>query len=596
MTTIAGKAPFVGVRKDVDLGDLKPTEAADALNCYLQAGTIRKRPGWIEKANLTSSGGITGIYDYLKQNGASPQGIQEIALVAAGTDLYSMEAWTIGTPIYTSLGGTELVDFCTVNNRVYFCDATVFQVTDGTSIYTAAIAVPTHVDWATSGAAASSSTGELNGDYTYKVTYYSSTWGQESNASVESNIVSPASDTVDLTLPGASGDGRVDKLRIYRCKISTYESEWSFVAEVAHDLASYTDTFADAQRDALVVAPLSYTDALPALRYLEYQSDILFGAGADSYPTRLYYSRAGYPWTFDNYLEIGSAHDTDRITGLAAFHGVLVCFKERSIWTVTGTSIDTFSVTKVKPGIGCRSHFSIVDIGNYLLFLSEDGFYTFDGSDAQRISGLDKADPIRPDMVPRNYARDRFVTGVYDPALGVVLWSYSSSSATANDSIYCLNLENMRRVQYPSWTRWDLGEVSCFGALTDSTTKERKLTYGFGDGTVGQVYGTSDDGAAIDFSWKTGILDAGAPFRVKKWGECAVEVTKQTSPSDLTLNAYLDGSATATAITTWDQMQTVERTRIRHAAQALQLEFTQNSTTDTEIGSYAVDAFEGGRA
>lgn len=78
------------------------------------------------------------------------------------------------------------------------------------------------------------------------------------------------------------------------------------------------------------------------------------------------------------YIFVGN--DSEPITGLIPFGGVLVVFKEHSTWIITGNSPETYDAQVVSDNIGCIAHRSIQTIDNAVYFCSMDGPYIFNGS------------------------------------------------------------------------------------------------------------------------------------------------------------------------------------------------------------------------
>lgn len=516
MAKIRVKAPFIGLNLNTQAGDLSPAEAQVAQNVSLHSGTIRSRPGWTAM-NVTFENPL-GIYDYLKANESVSGGIEVFQIFKDGSHLYVFDGVT-----FTELGSSlalsteELASFVTVNNRVYIADGVKFLVTDGSSVYDAQVDRPVG-----GGDPVAHGTGNLTGTYDYKFTWYSSTWGQETPSSDPTAEVVCVSSHVDIgfisPIPHDRADGRFDLKKIYRRKVSANETTWSYVASIAHNAETYTDDISDSNVDILTTAPLSYASENPLVRYLAWQDDVLFAAGEDAYPTRLYYSRVGQPFAIDDYLEIGSAHDTDKITGLIAFQGLMYVFKARSIWALSGNSADTFSCKKIVPGIGCVSHHSIVAVGDLVYFLSDDGFYAFDGSQSVRLGGA--LDPVGPALSARRRSRDRFVIGAWDQSCGCVVWAYSPDGGTSNTRCLVYFIDNSKRVGQASWAQWSFTySVQCLSIITNAISGARRLCIGFGNygpnATIGLLDATDDNGVAIFPQWLTVPITMGEPTMLK---------------------------------------------------------------------------------
>jgi hypothetical protein len=568
MATYKVGGPFLGLNKTRDPGFLLPGESQDTLNVSLKNGLVEKRPGWSSVLDFNGDP-ILGGADYLRVN-TSTGAVDVINLIKASSNLYKIQEGT-GEVLYQLMSGTGLMSVCIVNNKAYFCDGSVFKVTDATSssaVYDAAITRPDAPS-----VAATVGSGPLRGDYDYKVTYYASGWGQESASSDASGTVSPDGKGVTVTLPDASPDLRVTNRRIYRRNISSLESDWFFVADADNiqGTTSYTDTKPEADVNKARRAPLSYDSTMPAFRYLAYQADVLFAAGADKEPTRLYYSRPSEPWALDQYLEVGSAADTDPITGLTAYQGQIVVWKERSIWILSGNDDATFYLRKIIPGLGCKSGHSVVEMGNMLAFLSEDDFFVFDGTSVASLGKTDSQSPVGPVIRARNYARDRYCVGAYDAEEGILAWTFSTSSSAVNDATLVFFQDHAKSVGYPSWCLWTWGEdnMAWLGRLTDYSTRDRRMHLGTAGGVLGKIGGPSDAGASIQWYWHTGDFDGRQSGNIKEWGEIALDFNVEPVSTSVNVECFLDGSTSPVTLGTHDLGTPTFRRRIRRSSRTI---------------------------
>lgn len=588
MSTVSVGGPFLGINKARDPAMLLPGEAQDSLNVSLRTGFVAKRPGWVATLDVLGDP-VLGGDDYLRVD-IDTGGVDPIQLVKAGVNLYAVING-IGTSLSTSLSPTELMTVCVVNNKAYFCDGSVFQVTDAsssTAVYEAAISRPQAPS-----AAVAVAGGVLRGNFDYKVTFYSSTWGQESAASDASAIVAPDGKQVTITLPNESSDERVTNRRIWRRNVDALETDWYFVADT-NNLAgttSYTDNMLDADLNKQRRAPLSYNATAPKPRYLAYQADVLFAAGVNTEPTRLYYSRPSEPWSLDQYLEVGSAADTDPITGLTAFQGNIVVWKERSIWILSGNDDASFYLRKVVPSVGCKSGHSVVAMGDYLLFLSEDDFFMFDGSNVGNLSKAVSQSPIGPIIRSRNYTRDRYVVGAYDPEEGVVIWIFSTSGSSVNDTALAFFWDHSQASSYPSWCLWNWGadNISWLGRLTDYSTRDRRVYLGTADGLLGRMGGMDDNGAAIEWRWQTGNFDGRDSMHMKEWGEFAADFAVESYPINVTVEYFLDNSATPVVLGTHDLSTATFRRRMRRSSREISFRFSGSSAGPSTFNGYELE-------
>lgn len=578
MPLLRFEPPFVGVQRNRESSSLSLREAEDALNVDLDKGNLRKRLGLGELLDLSAHGAIRGIYNYRKNDG------DIYFLVKAGDKLFSYK--NRGEPMslfeFSSTDADTLVSFATVNNRVYFTTRAELKVTDGEAVFTAQLLAPQFPPTAV----ASTTSGVLKGTYDYKVSYFSSTWGQESPSSAVTATVSPDEKQVTLSAILGSVDSRVDKVRIYRRKVSVGEVLWSLVATIENGQSTYTDNILDEDVNYERIAPLTEAPTNPIVRFLAYQADTLFLAGEEANPTLLYYTRAGQPWVVDRSIEIGGGGDSDPITGLHAFRGIVVVHKRNSIWTVSGNSPETFFVRKIFGGVGCRSHWSIVERDELEFFLGERGFYAFDGASAP----VEISDPIRPDLLERDQSQDEKVVGIHDPERGMLLWGLTASPGDeVNSTQWAYFYRNARQVEAPSWCKWQFASPLTYTGPLDFSSS-RFFTYGGANGKVHTLVSTSDDGTAFPCFWQTGKLAGGRRDRFKRWTEFAVKFVP--APEGVTslqavLSCLLNEDTATTTVLLPTQDDPVARTHIGRSSRDIRLKLAMNqSSTNQEIEGF----------
>lgn len=582
MPTIRFNQPFVGVNRNLDASELGPGDAEDAQNLNLDKGTLDKRDGWTAFYNFTAKGAILGQFEYKKLDGTIRR------LVKAGTTLQSIDPdLGVINEILTGLHASNHLSVAVVNDKAYFCDGTVFKVTDGSAVHNAQIARP-----ASFPTMVQLSNGNLRGNYDYKVTFYSTTWGQESPASDADPLpIETEGEKVRLSSIPTSADARVDARRIYRRKVSASETEWHLVTTINDNATTtYDDNKVDSDVSDTEIAPLSFSDSLPAFKYMAFQGGVLFLTAGD---TKLYFTRADRFWEIDDFTTVGSEGDADNITGLVAWQGLLVVLKERSIWTLSGNTPDTFFIRKVWSGVGCRSQFSIVEHDEALYFLGERGFYAFDGSRPLEIS-----EKIRPDLAARNFSKDAGCVGVHDYQNGIIWWSYAGNGSMVNNKVYAFFYRNSLRAEEPSWCPWLFtgNEVTSLALFTDFETKERNVFIGFRSGRVGRYSGDTDNAASIEAFWRTGRVNAGETARFKRWGEITVEATKQGSSSPVAVRRYLDDEAAPTLIANHDHTDPLWRSRVSRSSREIRLELYAFTTTPWEVTRMDLEANMAGRA
>jgi hypothetical protein len=586
------KGPFVGINQAVDSGYLDKSEAEDCRNLDLSSGTLRKRSGWSEAADFSAYGKILGMYQYEQNDGTL------IRFIHAGAKLFK---WDPLTGTQTELGSnvmnaSEPSEFFTVNNRVFFGTLSGFKVTDGTSVFAVNIAAPTSGPTVAAEAHAGTEIPKL-GTYDYKITFYSTTWGLESPASPASSPVTTtaANGRIQLSsLPSAvpgGGDTRVDQKRIYRRKVSASESVWTRIADVSLATTDYEDAISDNDVDVTRIAPPSANLAPSSVKHMAFQGGVFFFTDATN-PTRLYYTLAAQPWVVAGSLEIGSSGDSDPITGIAAFQGQVIVFKQRSTWTLSGNSPATFFQRRIHSAVGCVSDRAIVEVDDTLYFPSQNSIYSYDGANF-----VDIGKKLKTSYLGREFSRDRFMIGEHDLELGAIIFQWTPGGGSANTDGATFFYRHSMSVGSASWCPWGFGAtgMSSITRFKDPTTQLVEVFYGFESGSLGAAGGFSDDLLPIEYYWTGPRFDAEFPERWKRWGELFVDFNRQAVDSLVEIH-FAKEEITAPAIwKTHNMVDGVFRSRLAHSSRTLQLKLRGNSQAPAEIVSWAVRAEVAGR-
>jgi len=117
------------------------------------------------------------------------------------------------------------------------------------------------------------------------------------------------------------------------------------------------------------------TDNSSEVRFSRYYND----AGTDIYA----YDENAWPAT--NQVSAGQ-DDGTKLFGGAVYRGNIVLFKKNAIYVLRGTSPSYFQLDKVSSEIGCIWHWTIREYDNLLIFLGNDGLYSFDGNSVLKLS------------------------------------------------------------------------------------------------------------------------------------------------------------------------------------------------------------------
>lgn len=593
MPVLNAKPRFIGQNSQGDASEIGPKEAASCLNINLDKGNIKKRSGYTEKLDLTNN--IEGIFNWQRDPATSTPDIEHLIKSAAKLYRITYNASTGALNSASELGSDALTagalaSFAATRNRVYMTDGTVFKVTDGTNVYNAPIAPPASAPVV----AVTGTTGNLDGVYDYKISHYASAWGQESPASsvtdqADSGIQEGMSVTVSGLTAYSSTDARVDKKRIYRRKVSAQENLWYFHSEIDDSVTTFVDSTLDVDVSLTDISPLTYDNSdLPSFGFCVLHQDVMFLAEKNS--DNIYFTRPNQPWSVTNFLRLGGEGPYEKVTGLVSFGGMLVVFKENSIWTLSGLTEDSFRARPIVMGTGCVSHWSIVPTENLIYFWGKDGVYAFDGQQAVLVSR-----PVQDEILARNFARDGYIVGVEDKENQSIIWSYPAASSTNNDKQIVFFYGNSRQAGGSSWSPWSLGNINYLAEVTTTNlTKESKVWYGRSDGKVCEPGGAADLTDPIVFKWKTGKWDGELPEWNKAWVAASFEFVP-TSDTFVEIRYYRDENSAYDLLDSISPVEGAYHLRLSERSRDLSLEIYQSDTVDVELSSFGVVAQRAGR-
>lgn len=223
-------------------------------------------------------------------------------------------------------------------------------------------------------------------------------------------------------------------------------------------------------------------------------------------------------------------------TGLYSLNNSLFIFQRRAIWRLYGTSPANFELRNVTNEIGMVNRKTLVEWGDILIFLSEQGVQFFDGSNLKNVS----------DGVINNH----IATWANKTSASAVLWgnryllSYAATGASSNSEAVFLDLTRniwgrLTGLYAGVWSAWKGG------------TDDGRLY--FGSSNQGSIYrwdtGGHDDGYEITTTYHTPSLgfDAGMNDKaIKKFfvQQMALGDWTMTVANHLDINSDHDVSST----------------------------------------------------
>jgi len=507
-----------------------------SFNAY---GQLEKRAGY-SKYNVTSISAdhkITGLHRFYKMATSSKEFI-----VSCNTSLYKLSETTpwgatalTGCPALTADSDTYFADFA---NHCYIVNgANDMMKYNMTNVRTDGITVP--------GAPTYNTTidGSLTaGTYYFKYTFVDED-GYESNGGTASAAMTAAAtpnDGIKINI-AASSDAKIAKRRIYRTTVGG--SIYYYDGEVADkDTLTYSSTISDADislksvlhtdhnappsAPTLVVKRLSRVDvAVDDKLYVSKNYDKTTGVRSVEY----------FPST--NYYPTGNGQ---KITGLIEQLNGLPVFTENTIERLVGTDEDNFEYSNAHQEDGCIAKRSVVNCKNYVVYLTYNGIYVFDGVSASAIdiSSGGRLNKYIRDNIYYTYANLSCAT-YYDNKY--LLCIPTGTSAVPNLTIYydfSTGRYGIYSFAFSCFSKWDKGGDG--------------LSLKGGSNTEGRIYkvlsGLDDDGSAITAYDDIEPLDFGRPEVYKQFYSIFIKV-KSTTATTLTMNYTLDNASEITSQT-----------------------------------------------
>jgi hypothetical protein len=464
-----------------------PITAAKGWNSYLTnvgmgSATPAKRPGF-KTVNQTNgqiyAGGVKAQAEYrIAASGAFTR--YHIYIGADGRIGYVASDPT-GTGATTAIAaatftGTFLPDFAQAKNLLFIVDDAARKKLRSTTLEGFGITRPASVPTLAAGAA-----GGMTGTFQIRVTYYNSNTGHESSASDSSASQALTAQKLSLTNIPVSADAQVTSRKIY---IRNTANQTAF--RLADTIANNVDTTltVDVTTSSLtILAPNTTENDEPpsTAKFAAWFNSYMFVADDDN----IYWSKKDYPESFDgeDYEPIG-ANDGQKITGLVGYEDVLLIFKSRSVYVLTGKSPVSWRIEPLFTDIGCVSHRSIVVAGGALWWWSEDGPVKWDGTGKPS-----KIAQLLLGGITINDTYRHKIQGALDINNQMVVWTYPESGETENTAMVPFNY---RLDCFPS-NKWDPMHVASLATVEDNTGK-RWVYAGNYNGQIFRFADANNDG------------------------------------------------------------------------------------------------------
>jgi len=341
--------------------------------------------------------------------------------------------------------------------------------------------------------------------------------------------------TQRVTVTGTA-DTTINKIRIYRTldlEGEGADSEIFFkLGDVANPGAT-TATYDDSTYSDDLTTIMSVNNTKPPLRskFLKLHKDRMFyvnnplEADGDSLAI---FSKSAIPESCpsSNY-QYFDRQDGEEITGCASFGDYFVLFKRNKIAVIEG---DFEALYYISVGVGCIAPWAIIEFRDKVIFLSEEGWMSFDGQSLLNVS--DKVNTL----IKRGYLTvDKNLDAIGKTAYSSAYYpekhqiQFLLNTDSLDDIVMCGHfIENIiapgvtvdvtKERDVIGWTyhEYDSDTLTCLGTYTDSVGN-MKLMAGASDGFVYNLdEGTDDDGSNIQFKYMSGWSTLGTPETLVK--------------------------------------------------------------------------------
>lgn len=258
-----------------------------------------------------------------------------------------------------------------------------------------------------------------------------------------------------------------------------------------------------------------------------------------------------YQWNYEDYIDL-DPYDGDFIVAMEVLGDKLIVFKERKIYSISYVGGIYLFVHEIEiDGRGCIAPQSITSIYDDLIFLAQDGIYSYTGAFEEKSRKIKDAmlniNPTNMHLVEaaplEEYNQIWFIAPSADSLLNNVAFVYDHSQD--NWTVHSIDLSSLG-FYYVSddltlgdltdpWDSYDMAWDSRF-----SLANTPLMICGTYDGLIGDMGFATADGASgdIDSSFKTAWFDFDDPNRTKRLIRLTFYVASEAS-STYGLNWYL---------------------------------------------------------
>lgn len=392
---------------------------------------------------------------------------------------YSTLTGPTSNDVLTAGSTSAYVSYAQWNRHLYVTDSEfspvmrIFKDSGGTyRVYNAGLPLLASTPTITAGAAGSGTYGYAFHHYfTYTIgSEIFEDFGPVTVGSV-SSAAAPDSSAIQITNIPVLANSTTDNYATTTIKIYIYRtidggSTYYKVGDVTNGTTSLSDSMSDATASSMGL--LLYTDggildndSPPKAKYLHMCDKVMTYAhvkeGSIVYPNKYKISVEDDP---DSVPGANESTVENEITGVSSAAGVRIILTNNPIYRSEGKFDESgrgnLVDVRIHDSAGCISHRSIVQAEGAIFWAGNDGFYTSNGYQVQKIS---KHLNSRYKRWKDNLSDTRKIEGKYDLQNKRIIWTVQNDSSSLEvDMCTVLDLQ------------WPIGEESTFTTISNSTS------------------------------------------------------------------------------------------------------------------------------
>ena len=225
---------------------------------------------------------------------------------------------------------------------------------------------------------------------------------------------------------------------------------------------------------------------------------------------------AANPHRFLESFYVGGSNKQGNIQGASILNDQIYFFTRKGAWKFNPSSGSVGDLQELQGSIGVYAPRTLVNTGNFIVFLSEQGVQAFDGSTFAHLS-----EKVDDDIFGGNITYLKFACATFDKINNQYIISFPSlGTSTRNDKSIAFDFRPTMKIWQPPVTG---RQVSCFSTFDDSSGFTRVI-YGDYKGFLYQDNVNNSDGRGTGYNGTVSaatintVTDSGQDFDISQNG------------------------------------------------------------------------------